>query len=66
MSIGLPDTSTTTTGTPDARSRESVARSVASRLRDEGRSPCPSAYGVSPTTAIAARYEESTPVPSRL
>jgi hypothetical protein len=44
----------------------SVAMSSASRPRPPGRSPAPSAYGVSPTTAIAAWYVPSMPVPLRL
>ena len=66
MSSGRPETSTVTTGTPDALSRWRVARSVLSSPIDPGRSPWPSAYGVSPMTAIATRYELSIPLPSRL
>src|SRR5258705_2552119 len=55
MSNGRPDTSTTTTGTPAARNVLRELRSVVSRPIAPGRSPAPSAYGDSPTTAIAAR-----------
>src|SRR4029079_10239361 len=66
MASGRPATSTTTTGTPDARSVLSMLVSVESRLIEPGRSPMPSAYGVSPITAIAARYEPSIPAPVAL
>src|SRR5256885_465725 len=39
MSRGRPETRTTTTGTPEALSRERTARSVASRPMPPGRSP---------------------------
>src|ERR671915_48682 len=63
MSSGRPDTSSTTTGTPETRSVLIVLRSAESRPMAPGRSPWPSAYGVSPTTATATRYELSMPLP---
>ena len=51
--IGRPEKRTTMVRSPEALTRFTRATSAGSRSRLL-RSPCPSAYGVSPTTTMAA------------